>query len=509
MCVIPVTIMKWIFRKGPRMNSAVLRSATLFIATVAFLLGNAINASAAGTRDVFVAGCQQSGDELGDAVVTLNTDGEQVDTDSDPNNEIDPFIKIGAVCPVAVAINAKRSYAGVPSWLWCSFDPGSCLNWVVDPFINYAFFNIDSFDGHYAAGTLNPYSCDIAMEPSGDGGYVTNPEYDDITRVGTGVGSSFYAGGSLCDLVVTPDGRYLLISAGNSLKVVDPELEEVVASIDLGGDVGIPAVASDGSYALATAQNTLNFIALEGERIWQVVDQVPTGNVPTGVAIDASGEKAYVTNSGSSSISVIDLRSRTVERTIQLDVAPGPLTLTPAGDRALLNQGGFILIIDTATGAELARFVPPLRYDETVSMKGEAAIRPNRAPKARFAVYGAAVVGAKVTFNAKMSGSSRISGSYDSDGKIVRYHWSFGDGEEQTTDSPVTEHRYSSPGSYKAKLRVEDDEGGISGETVSTGATPFHYGEPSDVQYCSLTISPPYLYKGTKAAKRVPPAKCG
>lgn len=493
------------------MNTAVLRSATLSIATVALLLGNAINASAAGTRDAFVAGCQQSGDEVGDAVVTFNTEGEQVDTDGDPSNEVDPFVKIGAVCPVAVAINAKGSYVGVPSYSWCSLEPYSCLNWVVQPFMNYAYFYTNTFDGQYAAGTLNPHSCDIAMEANGDGGYVTNPEYGDITRVGTGVSSSFYAGGSNCDLVITPDGRYLLISAGNSLKVVDPELEEVVASVELDGDVGIPSVAPDGRYALATDRetDTAYFIALEGERIWEVTGQVPVGDGPTGVAIDASGKNAYVTNSESKSISVIDLGQKVVERTIQLDVAPGPLSLTPAADRALLNQGDYVLIIDLSQGAELARFVPPLRYDEAVSMKGEAAIRPNRAPRARFAVYGAAVAGAKITFNAKMSGSSRISGSYDSDGKIVRYHWDFGDGQEQTTEGPVTEHRYSSPGSYKAKLKVEDDEGGISGETVATGATPFHYGEPSDVQYCSLTISPAFIYKGTKAAKRVPAAKCG
>lgn len=51
-------------------------------------------------------------------------------------------------------------------------------------------------------------------------------------------------------------------------------------------------------------------------------------------------------------------------------------------------------------------------------------------------------------------------GSFDSDGSIVGYFWTFGDGEESTEPNPV--HTYTDPGLYKATLRVTDNCGATS-----------------------------------------------
>jgi len=57
------------------------------------------------------------------------------------------------------------------------------------------------------------------------------------------------------------------------------------------------------------------------------------------------------------------------------------------------------------------------------------------------------------------------SGSHDSDGIIVDYHWNFGDGTNAT--GPIVEHAYIDNGSYLVSLTVTDDDGA----TNSTSST--------------------------------------
>jgi len=52
--------------------------------------------------------------------------------------------------------------------------------------------------------------------------------------------------------------------------------------------------------------------------------------------------------------------------------------------------------------------------------------------------------------------------SYDPDGTIVTYSWSFGDGQSATG---TTNHTYTEVGTYSAKLTVTDDEGSTNTET--------------------------------------------
>jgi PKD repeat protein len=49
------------------------------------------------------------------------------------------------------------------------------------------------------------------------------------------------------------------------------------------------------------------------------------------------------------------------------------------------------------------------------------------------------------------------SGSRDQDGQVAGYSWDFGD--DHTGSDQKTSHRYDSPGSYRVKLTVEDDDG--------------------------------------------------
>lgn len=61
-------------------------------------------------------------------------------------------------------------------------------------------------------------------------------------------------------------------------------------------------------------------------------------------------------------------------------------------------------------------------------------------------------------------------GSNDSDGSIVSYNWSFGDGGTSTEENPV--HTYTDPGSYTAVLSVVDNTGVQGSNSVDITVSP-------------------------------------
>jgi PKD repeat protein len=61
------------------------------------------------------------------------------------------------------------------------------------------------------------------------------------------------------------------------------------------------------------------------------------------------------------------------------------------------------------------------------------------------------------------------SASFDPDGTIRRYYWTFGDGETAVGKRPT--HTYAAPGTYEVKLTVTDDGGRIDSHTFSVTAT--------------------------------------
>lgn len=82
---------------------------------------------------------------------------------------------------------------------------------------------------------------------------------------------------------------------------------------------------------------------------------------------------------------------------------------------------------------------------------------PNQPPIATAGLDQTAYVGDTVNFDGSQS--------YDQDGSIVKYEWDFGDGTTGTGDN-VT-HKYNSAGSYTTTLKVTDDDGATTTDTIS------------------------------------------
>jgi PKD repeat protein len=92
----------------------------------------------------------------------------------------------------------------------------------------------------------------------------------------------------------------------------------------------------------------------------------------------------------------------------------------------------------------------------------QAPAAANLPPTAHFTVSPSpALVGQTVTFNG--------TGSVDSDGTIVAYTWSFGDG--MTSSGSSTSHAYAAAGTYTATLTVQDNDGSMGSTTRSVAVT--------------------------------------
>ena len=93
---------------------------------------------------------------------------------------------------------------------------------------------------------------------------------------------------------------------------------------------------------------------------------------------------------------------------------------------------------------------------------------PNQAPAAAFAASPqSGVAPLDVTFSSTSS---------DSDGTIVEYRWSYGDGVVATGNADEVEHTYTNPGNYTVTLTVTDDDGAT--DTASVIVTVADSGDP-------------------------------
>jgi YVTN family beta-propeller protein len=94
------------------------------------------------------------------------------------------------------------------------------------------------------------------------------------------------------------------------------------------------------SYAYVTnnADNTVSVINVTTNL---VVKTIPVGSMPYGVAVNQAGTAAYVTNSGTNTVSVISTATNAVTATITLTGLSGPMdiALTPNGKTAYVSCG--------------------------------------------------------------------------------------------------------------------------------------------------------------------------
>lgn len=130
-----------------------------------------------------------------------------------------------------------------------------------------------------------------------------------------------------------------IATAGNKLTVMDTSSGTVAATLAVGGlPVGV-AVNAAGTYAYVSNQgeNTVSVVDTSSNK---VATTIGVGLYPLGVAIDPKGARVYVANSGNKSISVIDAYTNKVLTTVAVGNTPSGVAVNPAGTRVYVtNQG--------------------------------------------------------------------------------------------------------------------------------------------------------------------------
>jgi YVTN family beta-propeller protein len=115
-----------------------------------------------------------------------------------------------------------------------------------------------------------------------------------------------------------------------------------------------PAHAAPLAYITQSFSNTVTVIDVATSTV--VGRPITVGFTPFGVAVHPSGSHVYVTNSDDNSVSVIEVASNTVVATVPVQGGPAGLAVTPNGAQVyvaneLANEhGGYtVSVIDTAT----------------------------------------------------------------------------------------------------------------------------------------------------------------
>ncbi len=109
-------------------------------------------------------------------------------------------------------------------------------------------------------------------------------------------------------------------------------------------------VANSGSGTVSVIDTATNTV------VFGVGFPIPVGTFPRGVAVTPDGKHAYVANTGSDNVSVIDTATNTVVTTVPVQSIPIGVAVTPDGKHAYVtnDNSSSVSVIDTASNTVVA-----------------------------------------------------------------------------------------------------------------------------------------------------------
>jgi uncharacterized protein (TIGR03118 family) len=115
----------------------------------------------------------------------------------------------------------------------------------------------------------------------------------------------------------------------------------------------VPAQARQFAYVTNSSSSSVSVIDTATNT---VIDTIGVGGRPVAVAITPNGARVYVANSNSNSVSVIDTATNTVITTVGLESFPQGVAITPNGSHAYVTNtnSNSVSVIDTATNTVIA-----------------------------------------------------------------------------------------------------------------------------------------------------------
>ena len=113
----------------------------------------------------------------------------------------------------------------------------------------------------------------------------------------------------------------------DTLRMVDAASGRVSAPIPVGDGPSDIAIDPEGSIFVSNQGSSS--VSVVDPSAGKVVATIPVGKSPTSLAIDSKTRTLYVTNNSSDTVSVVDIDSRTVIDILQTDDAPNAVAIDP------------------------------------------------------------------------------------------------------------------------------------------------------------------------------------
>ena len=131
---------------------------------------------------------------------------------------------------------------------------------------------------------------------------------------------------------ITTEYGYIPNSNSNTISVINPLTNSVVASIPVGSFPFGACVTPDGKSVYVTNQNSNNVSVINTANN-TVIATVGVGNYPENICISPDGKKVYITNRYDSTISIINPMTNTVSKTVKVGVTPYGMCISPDGSK--------------------------------------------------------------------------------------------------------------------------------------------------------------------------------
>ncbi len=206
----------------------------------------------------------------------------------------------------------------------------------------------------------SPYQ--VVVSSDGTRAYVTNQGSNSLsiidTASNTNLGSIPLSSTSRW-VAISPDGTRAYVTLNNnSVRVVDTGTKALIATIPIGGG-GINGIAlsPDGNRAFVAGMNSVSVIDTNpdhGAAYNTVIATIPVAGSGWEVAVSPDSTRAYVTNQGTSSVTVINTGTNSVAATIPVGGPSFGVTLSPDGSLAYVTTSSAVKLIDTATNTVIA-----------------------------------------------------------------------------------------------------------------------------------------------------------
>lgn len=188
------------------------------------------------------------------------------------------------------------------------------------------------------------------------------------------------------EVAVSPDGRFGYVpiygntwvgmpgTNGSTIHVVDLRQGRTVAVIDLGKDVRPHSAHFGPDGLLYVSAELANAIYIVDTKTRSLVGEIPTGATHTHMfVISPDGQRIYTANNEAGSVSVLDVRARTLLATIPISKKVQRISISPDGKFVFTQdqETPRIVVIDTATKAVVRSIsLPRIPYSSAITKDG-------------------------------------------------------------------------------------------------------------------------------------------